>query len=64
MMTITKCDKCGVEIPTMDEVHIVQFGMWSSPHIKPRNYELCEKCAKKVEWSAHSNKEYREARLI
>lgn len=52
-MTITKCDKCGAEIPSMDDVFIVQFGLWRSPQIRPTTYELCPNCAKIVEWTAH-----------
>lgn len=48
-MTICKCDKCGMEIPKMEDVCLAQFGMWSSPHIKPRTYELCRKCAEELE---------------
>lgn len=43
-MTITKCDRCGKEIPSMNDVVIVQAWPWSRPS-REKRFELCEWCA-------------------
>lgn len=42
-MTITKCDRCGKEIPDMNGVYIVEGGAWNRP-TKRKRIELCEWC--------------------
>ena len=43
-MIITKCDRCGKEMQNMDDVYIVQTGLWSAPYLSTDRWELCRNC--------------------